>query len=184
MRRPVFLLLPSLAWAAVLQVEVRNSEVWLIRDGQSTQLTQDGKLKVQAALSPAENRIAYYEVCPEAEHCTPSVVILDLEGHRVASFQPKLQAVPPEGPCGSILSIAWAGDNSVAAECHINPSLSEYVETDLSTGQTTLDLLGFSHHPVAEWQVGGPRGLAGSLRAALCAKLLPANRAHHDLSAS
>ena len=31
----------------------------------------------------------------------------------------------------------------IAAECHINPSLSEYVETDLSTGQSIRDLLGY-----------------------------------------
>lgn len=143
MRRSVIPLLSLLAWAAEPQVEVRNSEVWLIRDGQSTQLTHDGKSKLQAVLSPSKDRIAYYEQCPEVEHCTPSVVILDLEGDRVASFQPKLEVVPPASSCSSILSIAWVGDNTLAAECHINPSVNEYVETDLSTGQTSRDLLGF-----------------------------------------
>jgi hypothetical protein len=74
-------------------------------------------------------------------------VILDLAGRRVTSFQPKLQAVPPEAPCASILSIMWVGNHALGAECHINPSLSEYVETDLQTGQTTRDLLGFDFEP-------------------------------------
>jgi hypothetical protein len=137
------LLVSVLASAAQLRVEVRNSEVWLIRDGQETQLTHDGKAKLQAVLPPAQDRIAYYEQCPVAEHCMPAVVILDLEGHRMLSFQPKQQAVPPPEPCASILSIVWIGNQAIGAECHINPSLNEYVETDLSTGQTTRDLLGF-----------------------------------------
>jgi hypothetical protein len=137
------LLVPALAWTGQLQVEVRKSEVWQIRGGQENQLTHDGKSKLQAVLSPAQNRIAYYEQCPEAERCTPAVVILDLEGHRVASFEPKRQAVPPRESCSSILSIAWVGDNTIAAECHVNPSLSEYIETNISTGRTTRNLLGY-----------------------------------------
>ncbi len=140
-------LVPVLAWAAQLQVDVRSSEVWIIRDGHVTQLTRDGKSKVQAILSPAQNRIAYYEECPVTEDCTPTVVILDLEGRRIVSFEPKQQAVPPAVPCASILSITWVGDNTVGAECHINPSLSEYIETNISTGQTTRDLLGYDFTP-------------------------------------
>jgi hypothetical protein len=70
-----------------------------------------------------------------SEPCGSSVVILDLHRLRISSFQLK--------QCGSILSIAWAGDNAIAAVCHINPSLSEYIETDVSTGVTTRDLLGY-----------------------------------------
>jgi hypothetical protein len=143
MWRLLCVLVPALAWTAQLQVEVRSSEVWVILDGHENQLTHDGKSKLQAVLSPAQNRIAYYEQCPEAEHCAPAVVILDLEGHRIVSFQPKHQVVHPAEPCSSILSIAWVRDNAVAAECHINPSLSEYIETNMSTGQTTRDLLGY-----------------------------------------
>jgi hypothetical protein len=126
-----------------LRVEVRNSEVWLIRDGQESQLTRDEKAKLQAILAPPQDRIAYFEECPEAERCTPAVVILDLEGHRIVSFQPKRQSLPAPEPCASILSIVWVGNHAIGAECHINPSLNEYVETDLSTRQTTRDLLGF-----------------------------------------
>jgi hypothetical protein len=124
-------------------VEVRNSEVWLIRAGNEYQLTHDGKSKLQAELAPGENRIAYYEQCTEAEHCTPTVIILDLEGKAIVSFQPKHRAIPAVEPCSSILSIAWVGDKAVAAICHINPSLNEYIEIDLSTGQTVRDLLGY-----------------------------------------
>jgi len=141
--RLLFFLVAALAWTTQLRVEIRESEVWLIRDGHEYQLTRDGKSKLQADLSGAQNRIAYYEQCPEAEHCTPAIVILDLEGHRIVSFRPKHQAVPPVEPCSGILSIAWVGDNTVAAICHINPSLSEYIETDLSTGQTVRDLSGY-----------------------------------------
>jgi hypothetical protein len=131
------LLWPSLAVATALQVEVRNSEVWLIRDGEKKQLTRDGKAKLQAELSPSGDRIAYCEQCPQQEHCIPSVVLLDLEGHRTGSFRPN------GGACGSILYIWWTGRNAIAAECHINPSLSEYIETDLLTGQRMRDLFGY-----------------------------------------
>jgi hypothetical protein len=141
--RLFFLLVAALGWPSQLRVEVRNSEVWLIHDEHEHQLTHDGKSKLQAELSPGKNRIAYYEQCTEAEHCKPTVIILELEGKPVASFQPKHQAVPPVEPCSSILSIAWVGDNTIAAVCHINPSLSEYIETDLSTGQTIRDLIGY-----------------------------------------
>jgi hypothetical protein len=134
-------LLPLVAWAGTLHVECRQSEVWLIDDGRARQLTHDGKSKDYAALSPSRSRIAYVESCPQAEQCTPSVVLLDLDGHRVRSFQPTGKAVPPEGPCGSILSMEWTGQGAIATEYHINPSLSEYTETDLSTDENIRDLL-------------------------------------------
>ena len=143
MRMTLFLV-GVLVWSVQLRVEIRDSEVWVVRDGREYQLTDDGKSKLQAELSPEQNRIAYYEQCTEAEHCTPTVIVLDLEGHRIASFQPRHQAFPPAEPCSSILSIAWVGDNVVSAVCHGNPSMSEYVEIDLSTGQTVRDLVGYN----------------------------------------
>ena len=145
MLRPLCLLLALVASTTELRVEVRNSEVWLIRNGQERALTNDGKSKLQAVLSPNQARIAYYEQCPTTEKCTPAVVIVDLEGHRLDSFALTNQTVPAEEqPCSSILFIAWARDNAIAAECHINPSLSEYIEIDLSTHQTVRDLFGFN----------------------------------------
>ncbi len=143
MWRLSFILVPVLALAAQTRVEVRNSEIWIIRDAREKQLTHDGRSKWQAGLSPAQNRIAYYEECTEAEHCTPRVVVLDLAGHLILAFEPNRQAVPPVEPCSAILSIAWVGGDVIAAECHINPSLSEYIETELSTGKTVRDLLGY-----------------------------------------
>src|SRR3984893_290089 len=143
MRMTLFLV-GLLAWPVQLRVEIRDSEVWVVRDGREYQLTDDGKSKLQGELSPAQDRIAYYEQCIEAEHCTPTVFILDLEGHRISSFQPRHEAFPPAEPCSSILSIAWVVNNVVSAVCHGNPSMSEYVEIDLSTGQTVRDLVGYN----------------------------------------
>jgi len=143
MRMALFLV-GLLAWPTQLRVEIRDSEVWVVRGGREYQLTADGKSKLQAELSPAQNRIAYYEQCTEAEHCTPTVIVLDLEGHQITSIQPRHQAFPPAEPCSSILSIAWVGGNVVSAVCHGNPSMSEYLEIDLSTGQTVRDLVGYN----------------------------------------
>lgn len=147
MRRFLFLLLAGNSWAAAPQVEIRSNEVWLVKDGDARQLTSDGKSKPQAVLSPSESQIAYYEECPESEHCTPSIIILDLEGRRFKTFQVMAQAVPPASPCASILEIFWMTNTSIGAECHANPSLSEYVETDLASGKTIRDLLGIRFTP-------------------------------------
>ena len=141
------ILLPVISWAAGLQVEIRSNEVWLLRGGDAKQLTHDGKSKLQAEVSPSGNRIAYYEQCPQAEHCTPSIIILDLEGRRLKAFQPLAEALPPAGPCASILGFFWLKETTIAAECHINPSLGEYVETDINTGKTVRDLLGYGFTP-------------------------------------
>jgi hypothetical protein len=147
MWRLVLLTLAFRASAATPQVEIRDSEVWLIRDGQPKQLTHDGKSKLQVVLSPASDRLAYYEQCTQSERCTPAVVILDLDGRRVGSFQPKQQSIPPAVPCASILSIEWLRPTVIAVECHVNPSLSEYIETDFTTGETVRDLLGYDFTP-------------------------------------
>jgi hypothetical protein len=141
------LLLTSISWAAAPQVEIRSNEVWLLKDGEARQLTSDGKSKLQAVLSPSEKQIAYYEQCPQAENCTPSIIILDLEGHRLKTFQPMAQADSLAEPCGSILDIFWVTETSIGTECHGNPSLSEYVETDLVSGKTVRDLLGLGFAP-------------------------------------
>ena len=141
------LLLCSVSQAAEFRVDVRNNEVWLIRDGQARQLTRDGKSKIQAVLSPSAAQIAYYEQCPQGENCLPSIVILDLEGARQKSVPVMAGAVGDPEPCASILRIWWLADATIAAECHRNPSLSEYVETDLRMGKTIKDLLGYGFTP-------------------------------------
>lgn len=142
-----FLLLVAVSWAADPQVEVRGNEVWLIANGRTRQLTSDGRSKLQAVLSPSNTQIAYYEQCPQGENCIPSVIILDLQGKRLKTFQPMAGALPPAEPCASILDISWMGENGIAVECHINPSVSEYVETDLGSGKTVKDLLGYGFTP-------------------------------------
>jgi hypothetical protein len=56
-------------------------------------------------------------------------------------------ADPPSEPCGSILDIVWLTETRIGAEFHCNPSLSEYVETDLASGKTVRDLLGLGFTP-------------------------------------
>ena len=141
MWRCLFLLLPWAMAAGTLEVGVRGSEIWLIADGQPRELTHDGKPKQGAPLSPSRDRVAYVEVC--TEQCTPSIVIVDLEGHRVRSLQPRIGAVSPAGPCASVDAITWASDGAIGTDCHINPSLGEYVKTDIATGRNTRDLLGY-----------------------------------------
>ena len=133
----------SLIWADVISVEVRANEVWLLRSGQPKQLTRDGRAKHQAVLSVDEDRIAYYEECPQAEGCMPSVVILDLDGKRLQTVQPRLAAVGSPEPCASILGTSWVGSDVIGVECHLNPSLSEYVEVNLTSGKIVRDLLGY-----------------------------------------
>ncbi len=50
--RCLILMLAALIGGASLQVEIRDSEVWLIRNGEP-KLTHDGKSKLQALLSPS-----------------------------------------------------------------------------------------------------------------------------------
>jgi len=130
-----------------IQVEVRDSEVWLLAEGKSTQLTRDGKAKLEALLSPARDRVAYFEQCPESEGCRPEVVILDLAGRRIRNFPVRLGAAGANEDCASIVSIAWARERAIGAECHLNPSLDEYVEIDVTTGRTMRDLLGYDFTP-------------------------------------
>ena len=137
--------LAASAWAAdTPRVEIRDREIWVTRDGVPTQLTDDGILKTGAILSNAADRIAYYEECPEDAGCVPSVVILDLHGNLLRKFEPVIAASGAGGHCVSILGISWtASDAGIGLECHLNPSLSEYVEFDLKSGKYTHDLLGF-----------------------------------------
>jgi hypothetical protein len=139
----LILIAPWVLGAATVEVEVRDSEVWLTRDGQPKQLTRDGRSKEQAVLSPSNDRVAYYEICTQKDPCTPSVFVLDLDGELIQRFQPMISVAPLAVPCASILSIEWTGPDAIAAECHINPSLSEYIETTISTRRATRRLAGY-----------------------------------------
>ncbi len=143
----VSLLAFDLSVQSELRVEIRDSEVWLIRGASEAQLTHDLKAKPQVLLSPSQSRIAYFEQCPEDEHCTPTIVVLDLQGHRIGSVQPQLQVGDSTEPCASILSIRWNGDEAIAADCHIHPSLGNYIETQIATGKTVRYLAGYFFTP-------------------------------------
>lgn len=136
-----------------VRVDVIQNEVWITRNpdsstGVSKQLTRDGKAKIQAELSSAHDRIAYYEECPESEHCKPSVVILDLEGNRLQTFQPRTSAFGSGETCGSILHISWvSGDSTIGVECHATPSASLYIEFDLAARKNVRDLAGLAFTP-------------------------------------
>lgn len=137
-----------------VRAEVKSNEVWLVSGGTSRQLTHDGRSKLQAELSHGQDRIAYYEQCPEGEGCVPSVIILDLEGRRIQSFTPTIVGFGATEPCASILGISWrSSDQIVAVECHVNPSVSAYMEIDLKTGKHIQDLagLGFTPSPDGRW---------------------------------
>lgn len=144
----LFLTLFASAASAQTRVEIRENEVWLIRNGQAKQLTHDGRSKLQVLHSWDFNRFAYYEQCTQAENCIPSVIVLEPDGNRLQSFQPRPSALGDNSPCASILNISWAsGEQAIGVECHENPSLSEYVEFDLSTGKTLRDLVGIGFTP-------------------------------------
>ncbi len=148
MARWLIFLIASLTWADAIHVEIRDNEVWLLRNGQPKQLTRDGRAKLQATLSVPGDQIAYYEQCIQGENCTPSVIILDLEGKRLQSFQPRPVALGQPEPCASILNISWIwADTVIGVECHYNPSLSDYVEVDLTTGKTIQEYLGYGFTP-------------------------------------
>lgn len=151
---PALLGFCSLLPGQPIRVDITRNEIWLTRNPESSnpqanQLTHDGRTKVLAEPSSWGDRIAYYEECVQGEGCTPSVVILDLEGKRLQTFQPRFSALgSPDEPCAAILKVAWLrGGSAMAIECHVNPSLSEYTEIDLKTGGHIRDLAGFGFTP-------------------------------------
>jgi hypothetical protein len=141
MWRYVFLFLAFKAAAQNPPLEVRANEVWL---GEK-RLTSDGRLKSDPVLSPSGKRIAYYELCFETDKraCPPRLVLLDLEGRQLQAFH----AMTKDGPCISILRIEWVSEDGIAAECHMNPSVSEYIETELTSGKIVRDLFGYDFTP-------------------------------------
>lgn len=145
------LVAPLLLFALSLdvpQVGIQGNEVWLTRDGESRQVTHDGRLKAEVGLSPVGDRIAYYEMCADAQPCIPEVVVLDLSGNRVTHFQVRSGLLLDDGPCMSLEDLTWiAGGKRVAVSCHLNPSLAEYVELDLATGKNVRALLGIWFTP-------------------------------------
>lgn len=143
-------LIALLATAAdPVSVEIRDTQVWLMRAGAARQLTRGQPAKMGAILSPSKSRIAYHEVCNTSQPCPPSVVVIDLDGRTLASFEPRLSAARQ---CANIASLVWAREGTIGVECHVGPALNEYVETGIATGQIERDLLGrdFARSPNGE----------------------------------
>ncbi len=139
-----WLLVGSLSWADAPRVEIRSNEVWVVRDGQERQLTNDGRVKGEVVLSSGGDRVVYYELCAQGQGCLPSVVVLDLDGQRLESFHLTTAIGGASGDCNSVFGISWFRQDSVIlGECHINPSLSELVGVEWKTGKTVMDLFGF-----------------------------------------
>jgi len=91
------------------------------------------------ALSPTGALFAHYTVCSEQNPCTPEVVITNRAGAEVRRFEIRTD----EGPCASILDVQWAGEDTIAAECHSNPSLDYYYEVSALTGKVLHEYLGY-----------------------------------------
>jgi hypothetical protein len=98
-------------------------------------------------LSPTGKLKAYYTLCSEQSGgCPPSVVVQDASGRVLREFHVITRGADGH-PCMSILDIVWVSDNSIGAECHLTPSASEYVETDITTGKALRDLNGLLFTP-------------------------------------
>jgi hypothetical protein len=142
MLHALLLLSVTAATAAVPTLEVRGSEIWLVREGQERQLTRDGKPKGSAVLSPSQRQVAYVDG-------STGIVVIDAEGRRIRSFHPAAEINSPS-PCNAIVDLQWRSEKVLAAECHVNPSVSEYVETEVETGRTVRDLWGYDFVPAPD----------------------------------
>jgi hypothetical protein len=89
--------------------------------------------------SPAAKLFAQYTLCSVQNPCIPEVVITDRDGAEVRRFEVRND----EGPCASILDLQWAGEKTIAAECHGNPSMSSYLEVDIQSGKVVREYRGF-----------------------------------------
>jgi hypothetical protein len=89
--------------------------------------------------SPTGTQFAQYTLCSVENPCTPEVVITNQNGAEVRRFAVQ----SGDGPCMSILGLQWAGENTIGAECHVNPSLSYYDEVDAATGKVLHEYLGY-----------------------------------------
>jgi hypothetical protein len=89
--------------------------------------------------SPAGKLFAEYTLCSVQDPCIPEVVVTDRDGSEVRRFEVRND----EGPCASILDLQWAGEHTIAAECHENPSMSSYREVDVRSGKLVREYRGF-----------------------------------------
>ena len=89
--------------------------------------------------SPAGNLFAEYTLCSIQNPCIPEVVITNWHGAEVRRFEVRNDG----GPCAGILDLQWAAEDTIAAECHENPSMSSYLEVDIRSGKLVREYRGF-----------------------------------------
>ena len=89
--------------------------------------------------SPAGKHFAEYTLCSVQKPCIPEVVITNRNGAEMRRFEVRND----DGPCASILDLQWAGEDVIAAECHVNPSMSSYLELDIRSGKLVREYRGF-----------------------------------------
>src|SRR5262249_45330080 len=95
------------AWAADRpDIEIRDWEDFSMKDDVPQQLTNDGRQKAHAILSPSGDRVAYEE-CPWAYDapCMSSIVIMSSEGGQRISSEPFCPG-----------SLSWINDSTLSLE--------------------------------------------------------------------
>ena len=145
MARSMFMALAAVLLALPAQAEpraiLRDGEVWLEPgDGApALQVTRDGRAKSAPVAAPSRSRFAYANLCPAAEKCQPTLVILALDGAR--RELPSI-TLADDGPCASVWSLDWVDEERIGLTCHLNPSMLEYVAVDVTTGERLRDIIG------------------------------------------
>ncbi len=90
--------------------------------------------------SPSGALFAQYTPCSVQDPCTPEVVITNRDGTELHRFEVRNEE---RVPCASILDVQWASEGVIGAECHANPSLSDYYEVSIATGKTLHEYRGY-----------------------------------------
>jgi hypothetical protein len=124
------------------RVYIENNEVFVDAGAgrPAKRLTSDTAPKSGVALSPSGSLIFYMAGCiGQAQTCPPQIAVVDMEGRRLASFP----VMRTDGACLSFNTVEWIDDARIGVECHINPSLSEYVELDARSGREGGEWLGY-----------------------------------------
>jgi len=129
------------ALALMDEAFIKEGEVWIKISGapNPVQLTKDGIKKSSAAISPNKQMVMYCVNSDEHKNVNTEVCLENEQGKMVLKFRP----LAHNGYCNSIISIDWIDDRRIGIECHCNPSMSQYLDVDSSTGKTTNEYFGY-----------------------------------------
>ena len=133
-----------------------------------------------AVRCPSGDFFARYTLCSVQTPCVPEIVIAKSTGEEVRRFQVRTG----DGPCASILGVHWAGEKTIGAVCHGNPSLSYYYEVDVQSGKVLREYLGYGFVRSPGLIEGSARRLDRSFCSAVGAERLPTARQHPDIPAA